>query len=267
MLKRIKEKIRNTKAYGFFGNYLYNSRAKAFDLEHNVETAREVRLHELKIDSPNVEYGVFYAGTDPKSFRRIFEHLDVNYEDFVFIDLGSGKGRALLVAAERPFKKIIGVEFAAELNEIAQKNILKYKNPDQTCHQIESICQDAALFKLPEEPSVFYVFNAFHAEIVAKVTENIERSFNEKPREIYFIYANPVHNEILQENRFFEEIYTDTWYSIYKNRSSAISAAENASSSVYAQFKDKLCLLFSCAGLLNWDAGLPNLCLNFATLT
>lgn len=217
MLSVIKEKIRNTKAYDFFGNYLFIRRAKAFDKKHNVETWREVRLHELEIDSPNVEHGVFYAGTDPKSFRSILDRLQINYEDFAFVDLGSGKGRALLMAAERPFKKIIGVEFAPELNRIAQKNILDYKNPARKCLRIEAVCQDAALFNPPEEPTVFYVFNAFHAPIIVKVLENIERSFNQKPREIYFIYANPAHNEALRETAFFKEIYSDTWYSIYKN--------------------------------------------------
>ncbi len=217
MLITIKEKIRKTKAYGYIGNQLFIRRAVAFDKKHNVETAREVRLHELEIDSPNVKHGVFYAGTDPKSFRGVLDNLEIKFEDFVFIDLGSGKGRALLMASERPFKKIIGVEFASELTNIAQKNILSFKNAEQKCRNIEAVCQDATLFVPPSEPCVFYVFNAFHAGIVGEVLENIENSFKENPREIYFIYANPVHIEVLQGNKFFKEIYSDTWYSIYRN--------------------------------------------------
>lgn len=219
MFDSIKQKLRNTKAYDFVGNYFYIYRAEQFDKKYNVETAREVRLHELEIDSPNVRHGVFYAGTDPKSFRRIFEGLKIEFKDFAFVDLGSGKGRALLMASEFPFKKIVGVEFSPELNAVAQKNILRYKNSAQKCSHIETICQDATLYDLPPEPCVLYVFNAFHARIVAEVLRNIERSFDENPREIYFIYANPVHNEVLQENEFFTEIYADAWYSVYKNRS------------------------------------------------
>ncbi len=217
MLSQIKERIRKTKAYDYFGNQLYVRRAEAFDKKHNVETAREVRLHELKIDSPNVKHGVFYAGTDPKSFRHIFDVLQINLENFVFIDLGSGKGRALLMASERPFKKIIGVEFSKELNEIARKNIVSFTNSEQKCRDVEALCQDATLFVPPPEPCIFYVFNAFHAGIVAEVLENIERSCSENSRDIYFIYANPVHIEVLRENSFFNEVYSDSWYSIYKN--------------------------------------------------
>lgn len=221
MLSLIKEKIRKTRAYDYFGNQLFIRRAEAFDKKYNVETAREVRLHELEIDSPNVKHGVFYAGTDPKSFRAVLDNLKIKFEDFVFIDLGSGKGRALLMASERPFKRIIGVEFAAELNDIARKNILNFKSPDLQCRHIEAVCQDATLFVPPLEPCLFYVFNAFHARIVAEVLENIERSYHENPRDIYFIYANPVHIEVLRENKFFTEVYSDTWYSIYKNSAAA----------------------------------------------
>ncbi len=217
MLNLIKEKVRKTKAYGRVGAYLFARRARAFDKKHNVETAREVRFHELEIDSPNVAHGVFYAGTDPKSFRPILDQLKIRFEDFVFVDFGSGKGRALLMASERPFKKITGVEFALELDAVARKNIASYTNSNQKCRNIESICQDATLFAPPIEPTVFYIFNSFHAQILSIVLTNIEKSIAENPREIYIIYACPMHNEVLQASNFFDEIYSDTWYSVYKN--------------------------------------------------
>ncbi len=74
------------------------------------------------------------------------------------------------------------------------------------------------LFEPPENPTVFYSFNAFHAPILAQVSKNIEEAFKKTKLEVYFIYANPVHNEVLQENTFFKEIYSDSWYSIDKNR-------------------------------------------------
>ena len=217
MLDLIKEKIRSTKAYGIVGGYLFGQRARAFDKKYNVETAREVRFSELKIDSPNVEHGVFYAGTEPKSFQHILNFFNIEFEKYEFIDLGSGKGRALLMASERPFKKITGIEFSSELNAVAQKNIASYKNLDQKCRQIELICLDAALFIPPPEPIVFYAFNPFHAEVLSLVLTNIEQSLGENPREIYIIYACPIHNEVLRGSAFFKEVYSNAWYSIYKN--------------------------------------------------
>ncbi len=36
--------------------------------------------------------------------------LPIEFNQFTFIDLGSGKGRTLLMASDFPFRKILGVE-------------------------------------------------------------------------------------------------------------------------------------------------------------
>ena len=51
--------------------------------------------------------------------------------DFIFLDFGSGKGRALFVAAEHPFRQIIGVEYSREFHETAMRNVHTYRNPAQ----------------------------------------------------------------------------------------------------------------------------------------
>jgi hypothetical protein len=48
---------------------------------------------------------------------------------YTFIDMGSGKGRMLLLAAEPPFRRIIGVEFASDLDALARSNVKTYRNP------------------------------------------------------------------------------------------------------------------------------------------
>lgn len=217
MFQTIKEKLRNTGVYNFVGSYLQRRRARAFDKKYNVETAREVKLRELKIDSPNVNLGEMYAGTDPKSFKSIFNGLAINFEDFVFVDLGSGKGRVLLMASDFPFKEIIGVEFSPELNETANRNIASYKNSSQKCRRIESIHQDAVLFALPPHPTVFYIFNPFKPEIFSKMLGNIEKSLAENPREIYFVCANPFPKQVFEGIKNFKKFYADTWYSIFNN--------------------------------------------------
>jgi hypothetical protein len=40
-----------------------------------------------------------------------------DYAQYTFVDVGSGKGRMLFVAAEYRFRKVIGVEFATDLHE------------------------------------------------------------------------------------------------------------------------------------------------------
>jgi predicted RNA methylase len=212
----IKEKIRETRLYNLLGDRVVRLRGRFFDWRHNVETAIEVDVRKLKIDSLNKDHAVSYVGTDPKSLAKLLKDIHIEFEKFVFVDLGSGKGRVLLMASEYPFKKITGVEFSSELHEIALKNIKSYKNPARKCSNIESIHEDAARFTPPEEPTVFYLFNPFRPQVLEKVIENVEKSFRENPREIYFIYANPLHEEILKNSPIFRQQRADVWYSIYK---------------------------------------------------
>ena len=72
--------------------------------------------------------------------------LPIDYRDFTFIDIGSGKGRTLLMASDYPFRRIIGVELLPELHRIAQENVRKYKNENQKSFAIVSQCVDAREF-------------------------------------------------------------------------------------------------------------------------
>ena len=110
-----------------------------FDRKFGVDTDGEFGgwtfLSDLNIPSPNWIEGHNYAGIEPERFFAIFEKLPVRFEDFVFIDFGSGKGRALLLASEYPFKKIIGIEFSPQLNAIAKRNIALYASGTQKCRR------------------------------------------------------------------------------------------------------------------------------------
>src|ERR687885_509057 len=50
--------------------------------------------------------------------HRLLRDIAIS-EDDVLIDFGSGKGRVLFLAAHYGFRKIIGVELSAKLNQIA----------------------------------------------------------------------------------------------------------------------------------------------------
>ena len=127
---------------------------KKFDKEFGVDTTGSILLSSLDIEGENWKYGVAYEPTDPKSFCAVLGNLRINYERFVFIDLGSGKGRALLMAAEFPFKEIVGIELSRQLHQVAQRNIRSYKNPAMRCTALRSICADAATYRIPYEPAV-----------------------------------------------------------------------------------------------------------------
>jgi len=152
-----------------------------YDWEHRVNTTSgSVGWRERLL-------GVFhspYQPTDEAQFREMMGSLPIDFSQFTFVDLGSGKGRTLLMASEYPFRRIRGVELLPELNQIAQQNIEKFSSPIQRCRDIEAACMDAAEFGFPQEPLVIFLFNPLPVEGLRKLVQNLEGSLWMNPREV-----------------------------------------------------------------------------------
>jgi hypothetical protein len=87
------------------------------------ETREIVEFPDQLVSGNNQQYGNDYIPTSPKMFHRIIRNLDICFKDFTFIDFGSGKSRALLIAREYGFGKVIGVEHSIPLHDAAEKNV------------------------------------------------------------------------------------------------------------------------------------------------
>ena len=175
--------------------------------------------------------GVFhspYQPTEPALFHEMIECLrqcaGINLRDFVFIDLGSGKGRTLLMASDYPFRRFVGVELLPTLHQFALDNLAKYHSDSQQCPWLDSICGDATQFDFPAEPMVLYLFNPFPEAGLRRMLANLRQSSNIHPRPLYVLYHNSVLEHVLQENTTLRKIGGTHQYSIYGcNSSSAFS--------------------------------------------
>jgi SAM-dependent methyltransferase len=118
------------------------------------------------------------------------ERLQLNFERFTFVDAGSGKGRALLLATNYPFREIIGVELSPELDRIARTNIARYtaRRPHPP---VVSILGDAAEFEWPPGPLIVYMWNAFTRPVMEQVFQNLQAWFAHDPQELYLVYMHP----------------------------------------------------------------------------
>lgn len=159
-----------------------------FDREHSVDTGGIIYLGDLDIPSENATCGTRYGPTLQSTFREMMNEVSIDYERFTFIDIGSGKGAVLLYASDYPFEKIIGIEFAPELHEAAQSNILHYRSKSQRCFNIEAICADATDYHLPTNRLVLYLAAPFGLPIMKRVLGQILSSYSEKMREGYLIF-------------------------------------------------------------------------------
>lgn len=166
--------------------------------------------------------GVFnspYQPTERELFHEMMDalaqHTKINFNDFTFIDLGSGKGRTLLMASDYPFRRIVGVELLPSLNEIAQQNLARYHSESQKCFAMESVCADATTFALPEGALVIYLFNPFPEPGFRHALANLENSLEVHPRPTYVVYHNPQQESVLNETGRLKRIVGTHQYSIF----------------------------------------------------
>jgi SAM-dependent methyltransferase len=158
-----------------------------FDAETGMDTAGVLGLYDLTVASRNRAFGNEYQATDPEQFRSAMAALDVPFDESTFIDLGSGKGRALLLAANYPFKRIVGIEFAEELHLAAKANVERIEGEDR----IEVIHGDASEYMLPPGSVVLYLFNPFDRPLMSAVARETLANWASDPRPIRVIYAAP----------------------------------------------------------------------------
>jgi hypothetical protein len=185
-----------------------------YDWEHRVNTTSgtvgwRARLLGL-LHSP-------YQPTDPALFREMMAGLPIAFDQFTFVDLGSGKGRTLLMASEYPFRRIVGVELIAELHHAAEENIRAYDSATQQCKRIEALHADACEFVLPETPLALYLFNPLPETGLRRVIRNLEQSLEQSPRPVWIVYHNPAMDGVLAASRTLVRVGGTKQYSVFKN--------------------------------------------------
>ena len=98
-------------------------REAEFDRRDGTDTSGIREMSSLDVSLAVARHGVRYQAADVRLFKRALSLLTLEPSTYVFVDYGSGKGRALLLASLYPFKEVIGVEIAPELHAIAGANI------------------------------------------------------------------------------------------------------------------------------------------------
>lgn len=158
-----------------------------------------------------------YQPTEPQLFQEMMASVQVDYREFVFIDIGSGKGRVLLMAAEYPFRKIVGVELLSELHRVAEENIAEHKSETEQCSEIECIHSDATEFAFLPEPSIVYLFNPLPRAGLVQMLGKLRQSLKDAPRRVILIYHNPLLERVISDCGSFKRIGGTHQYSIFEN--------------------------------------------------
>ena len=161
-------------------------REQYWEWKLGVSTTGDVPADALGLPDPDCHgYGPSRYG----SLRKILNSMDIDSATDVFIDFGSGKGRVLVLAATYPFRRVIGVDPSAKLNDIARRNVSQARRWLR-CPQVAVLSADAATYAIPDDATVLYFANPFSGRVLDQVLDNIRASLARAPRRIYLISHN-----------------------------------------------------------------------------
>jgi SAM-dependent methyltransferase len=211
-----------------------------FDQRYGTDTSGVIGGGSLATGHPHDVYITAYAGIAPSRFQAALEQWkttlgSARVEDYTFIDLGCGKGRALLLASTLPFREVIGIELNPQLADSAERNAERWRILGQALCPIRVSVADATEPILPHTPTLIFLYNAFAEPLVHRLAENISSSHTDR---VDLIYQNASFAEAFRPELGFREL-SRTTLSLSPEDSSADPVASSDDITVLARMDVK----------------------------
>ena len=185
-----------------------------FDWRYGTDTMGWVERDALDTASANKVHSASYSATKARPLVRLMRSLPLP-QDGTFVDIGSGKGRVLLIASQFGFRKVVGIEFSEHLARLARTNVETFATKRPLRSPVEIVEADATSYAFGADERVFYLFNPFGAVVLEQVLRNLGRSLGAHPRTIWLIYNTPLHDDVVRASSLFRH---GAYYEIAGNR-------------------------------------------------
>jgi len=191
-----------------------------FDRRYGTDTGGIIDdMGELRVDTENRAHARGYQGIQVPVFRRIVgdvrANLGVDPRRFTFVDFGSGKGRAVMMAAELSFAAVHGVELSPRLHAVAEQNVALFRSRNPTASPITLRCQDATELAVPAGPLVCFFYNPFDAPVMTRVLANLAAAHRSEPRRLVIAYRNPESADAFDAHPFLRLATANSAYRLY----------------------------------------------------
>src|SRR5262249_10652688 len=170
----------------------------------------------LGVPPADLVHAYAYEPVQLRVFARIIRAAAIEPANYVMVDFGSGKGRALILGAECGFGRLVGVELAPALHEAAVRNVQAYRQRRPQAPPTELHCGDAAAWPIPEERVFLFLYNPFAEPVVARIARRLEISLRREPRDAVVAYRNPVHGRVFDELASLAKIRANRSFALYR---------------------------------------------------
>src|SRR5438034_1155090 len=112
--------------------------------------------------------------------------------NYHFMDIGSGRGFAVVLAAMRSFARVTGVDFARELHDDACANLAWLRAKGLVKASLVDLRHESVLeTQLPAGPCLFFLYNPFGEPVMRAFLDRLDSSVHSNPRSVIVVYVNP----------------------------------------------------------------------------
>jgi SAM-dependent methyltransferase len=183
-----------------------------FDAEHGVQTSGLIPGRLLKTGHTHDRHSTAYFGVAPSVFHALLKRWrrtkpSAPISQFTFIDVGAGMGRAMLLAAEYPLRRVIGIELNPTLAEIARHNVTTWHAARRTRVPLQIVCGDALEARHPKGPCIVFLFNPFGPAMMRRLLQRWARIFANRPGELDLLYVNPEQDHVIERQPGFRRLF------------------------------------------------------------
>jgi SAM-dependent methyltransferase len=236
-----------------------------FDLEFGVRTSGLIAGRHLKSGHRHDRHNTAYYGVAPSVFQAMIVRWRRSrpvapIDEFTFVDLGAGMGRAVLLASELPFKAVVGVELHPGLARIARRNMAAWRAAGRAAGPfgklragsalapMRMVCGDATEFRWPAGPCVAFLFNPFGAAVMRRVLAALAKGFAGRAGELDLLYVNNEQERVLERQAGFARVFQGE---VRRSRADAIADHKilaNQPDGEYASFHWEDCSIWRWGG-------------------
>lgn len=225
-----------------------------FDLEHGTRTSGLVAGRHLASGHRHDRHSTAYYAVAPSVLQAMMVrwrrcHPIAPIDAYTFVDFGAGMGRAAMLAAELPFRAVIGVELNPTLARIARRNLALWRAAGRARAPMQIQCRDAAQFRFPAGPCLAFLFNPFGAPVMRRLLANISTAFAGRGGELDLIYINNEQEAVLRRQPGFARLFAGQ---VQRSRADAIAdhrILANQPDGEYASANYEDCSLYRWIGM------------------
>ena len=228
-----------------------------FDQAHGVDTSGLVPASDLVTGHPNDTHVTAYYGVAPSILRALIglwrdTPPPEPIHRYSFVDVGAGKGRAMMVASQLPFEQVVGIELNPAMAEAARRNFTLWSGAhaaDPTAPELAPMKlyeQDALTVELPLRPTLLFLFHPFEAPVLRALLRQIETRFAPTPGLLDLLYVNAEHAAVLDRNPAFTRLWSGAVAMSPEDHVADLAAI--AQQKEYGSTGDEVCAIYRYVG-------------------